>query len=310
MILIRKSQEALEWFQKERVIIFPTETVYGLGAVASDNAGVEKVYQLKNRPTSNPLIIHFASLEQLELYCCTNQLEKALLQCFSPGPITLLLHKRNTTDFSYATANSSKICARIPFSSFAHMLINSFGPIAAPSCNISGRLTITNECMLSKEYKDLNIGAYINDEQIGGIESTIVEVRDNSIYILREGIINQQELMCAVKDAFPLVQVVRPEKYEEINTPGSYFIHYQITKPLYIQNSKITGGFHIGKGDDVCDFNLSPTNNIVEIHKNYFYSLFLGDRSNFPFVTICSLPDEPMYDALRDRLFKTLKRYC
>lgn len=306
MIFFYTIKEALEWFTKESLMIFSTETVYGLGAKADDTINIKKIYQIKNRPLQNPLIIHFHNLKEISKYCKLNEIEYKLIQYFSPGPLTLLLNKKDKDIFKQATCGSSKICCRIPANEFALELIKHFGPIAAPSCNLSGKLTITTAHMIEHEYKNINIGAYVNDASIKGIESTIIEVNNNDIIILREGLITYQDLQNFLHKNNLKYKILKKKQSEEFVTPGSYFAHYQIKKPLYIQTTKDINSFHIGLGEEICDFNLSPTKNREEIIKNYFYSLFLGDISILPIVTMTPFSEDLKLDELKDRLNKTL----
>jgi L-threonylcarbamoyladenylate synthase len=301
MLLIYEPWKALSWFKEKKLIIFPTETVYGLGAMAHDEENIENIFRIKNRPMTNPLIIHFSSIGEIKSCCHINILEDQLLKTFTPGPLTLLLKKKHKNTFSTATCHSDSICVRIPNQEFALNLIKEFGAIAAPSCNFSTKLTITNSHMLSHEYKHINIGAYVEDSSVGGIESTILKVENNSVIILRQGLITKEE----IENALPGVSVSKVIKSFSI-TPGSHFPHYQIKKPFFVL--KDNNYFHIGIGNDLCDFNLSPSFNSKEIIKNYFYSLFLGDISNLPAVSMVPLPNNYLFDGLRDRLKKTLHK--
>lgn len=304
MIILKNKEEIFNWFRINHNIIFPTETVYGLGAKANDPIGIENIYKIKNRPVTNPLIIHFFSIENIEQYAYLNSIEKKLFETFSPGPITLLLKKKNN-DFNKATNNSNKICCRIPNNPLTLELIKEFGPIAGPSCNFSGKLTITNEHMLKESYDHMPIGVFLDDKNVKGIESTIIEIIENNIHILREGIINKDHLEEFIKNNNVNMNIIKIKNNNKI-IPGNYFPHYQIKKPLYITNIKDKNSFHISYGNNICDFNLSKENNPEEIIKNYFYSLFLGDLSDFKSVTIKTLPNEEIYESLKIKLNKTL----
>lgn len=308
MIILKDKQDIINWFTKNPNIIFPTETVYGLGAKANDPVGIDNIYKIKNRPMTNPLIIHFYNIEHMENYAHINLIEKKILETFTPGPITLLLKKKNIIDFSKATVNSEKICCRIPNNKLTLELIKNCGPIAGPSANFSGELTITNRHMLEKSYGSMAIGVFLDDENVKGIESTIIEVVDNNINILREGIINKYDLEKFIKNNNMANLNVNKIKNDKVIIPGNYFPHYQIKKNLYISDKKHLDGFHISYGEDICDFNLSKSINPEEITKNYFYSLFLGDLSTYKKVTIKELPNEEIYESLKIKLNKTLKK--
>jgi L-threonylcarbamoyladenylate synthase len=301
MIIFTNQKSAFRWFQEHNIIIVPTETVYGLSSQADDPVGINKIYALKNRPKTNPLILHFDSIAHIQKYCYMNELEYNLLKIYTPGPLTLLLKKKDKDFFSLATNNSDYICARIPNNKFTLNLIKKFGVIAAPSCNISGQLTITNIHMLQWVYHNIDIGIYEDDKSVQGIESTIIQVQDNNILILRSGLINIQE----IQQNFPDINIQNNIKIDT-QIPGNKFLHYQIKKPLYIKKYKSLDCFHIGIGDTMCDFNLSLHNNPQEIIKNYFYSLFLGDISLFPAVSIVPFEEQNIFDSIKIRLNKTL----
>lgn len=299
MKIFKCKEKALNFFQKNGIIIFPTETVYGIGAKADDEKNILRIFKIKNRSLNNPLIIHFLDLNQILEYCEVTDLEKKIFEKFSPGPITLLLKKKEIKTFCLATNNSIYICARIPKGNFILDLIKKFGPIAAPSCNLSGELTITNEHMMINTYKFIkDIGVYIEDEIIQGIESTILQIINNKIYILRIGEINK-------KDLFFFGKVIEKKKNKDI-IPGNYFLHYQIKKALEIKKMKEEEYFHIGFGKGNFDFNLSKTKNIKEIIKNYYYSLFLGDLSNKKKVSIINFPNNEKFYPLINKLKHSL----
>lgn len=308
MIILKDFKEIYEYFEKNHNIIFPTETVYGLGSRANDIIGINNIYKIKNRPKTNPLIIHFYSIEEIKKYTILSKIEEEILKYFSPGPITILLKKKNKEIFKEATNNSEKICCRIPDDNLTLKLIEIFGPIAGPSCNLSQKLTITNKHMLYEEYKNINIGVFLNDENVKGIESTIVEINENKVHILREGIIRKVHLIKFLHEkGFEKYEIIINNKEEKI-IPGNFFPHYQINKPLSILDYKEKNCFHISYGNEICDFNLSKTLNINEIIKNYYYSLFLGDLSTFEKVTIKNFPLKEEFSSLSSKLKKSLKK--
>lgn len=309
MIILKNFDDIYEYFKENHNIIFPTETVYGLGSRANDNIGIENIYKIKNRPKNNPLIIHFYSIEEIQKYTIVKQIELELLRYFTPGPLTILLKKKHKDIFKLATNNSSKICCRIPNDFLTLELIKNFGPIAGPSCNFSQKLTITKEHMLREEYKNIHIGVFLNDENVKGIESTIIEVSENDleINILREGIVTKTNIVNFLNKNNFNNYIVNISSEKKI-IPGNYFPHYQINKPLSIFDYKEENSFHISYGNEICDFNLSTIENIEEIIKNYYYSLFLGDLSDFKKVTIKPFPFSEEFSSLHSKLKKSLNK--
>jgi L-threonylcarbamoyladenylate synthase len=308
VIILKDKKNIIDWFRVNSNIIFPTETVYGLGAKANDPIGIKNIYKIKNRPITNPLIIHFSSISQIEEYCDLTPIEKKILETFTPGPITLMLRKKNINDFKEATINSPKVCCRIPHNLMTLELIKHFGPIAGPSANLSGELTITNKHMLENSYGHMEIGVFLDDENVKGIESTIIEIVEDEINILREGIINKDNLLEFLEKNHLKHISINKIKNNSVIVPGNHFPHYQIKKNLKISENKLPDSFHISYGNNICDFNLSKNNNPEEIIKNYFYSLFLGDLSKFPHVTIKNFPEEEVFASLKIKLNKTLNK--
>lgn len=290
-------KEGLVYFKKEGVIIFPTETVYGLGAAALLPFNINKIYQIKNRPKTNPLIVHFSNIDHVEEYAYMNEMEKNICKILWPGPLTVLLKKKNNL-LNATNNNSEKICCRVSNSSFLQSMIKENGPICAPSANLSGLVTITKHQMAVEQYKHLDIGIFVNDSIVGGLESTIIECSNDKIIILREGLISLQFF----KQFSKFVEITS----QPTQVPGSYFKHYKISKPIKIDDSDDVG-FFITCGDKTGDFNLSQDINDEEITKNFFYSFFLGDMSKQPYVILDKNIIHQLNNALKNRLNKMLE---
>ena len=132
-------QEAAEILRSGGLVAFPTETVYGLGGNATDATAAERIYAAKGRPSDNPLIIHIASPEDAEAYAVTNETYYRLAEKFMPGPLTVILPKKDTIPYS-VTGGLDTVAVRCPSHPVARALIEKTGaPIAAPSANRSGR---------------------------------------------------------------------------------------------------------------------------------------------------------------------------
>ena len=128
------------------LVIFPTETVFGLGADATNDEAVKSIFKVKKRPRSNPIICHFKSIKQIEKYFILNKFEKKLGSKFWPGPLTIILKKKKNSKISKLVSNNSTLVGcRIPGNKLAKKLITLFDlPIAAPSANLSERTSVTN----------------------------------------------------------------------------------------------------------------------------------------------------------------------
>lgn len=178
------------------LVAFPTETVYGLGALASNEHAVKKVYVAKGRPSDNPLIVHLATLEDLWQYVKdTPDYLEDLLTKFWPGPLTVVLNLKANI-FSKSVTGGLTTCAfRIPDNKVARELIAQTGPLVAPSANTSGRPSPTNA---KHVIDDLNgkIAAVLDDGSCQvGVESTVIDATDEEkVVILRPGKIGIGEL--------------------------------------------------------------------------------------------------------------------
>lgn len=189
-------QEAGRLIREGLQVAFPTETVYGLGADARSTEAVDGIFQAKGRPSDNPLIVHIAEHAQLdELAEQVDKVSRLLSEAFWPGPLTLVLPVRAGAVSPRVTAGLNTVAVRMPNHPVALSLIVASGcPLAAPSANRSGRPSPT---LAEHVQDDLNgrIAAIVDGGAAGvGVESTVVEVADGRIHILRPGGITAEEL--------------------------------------------------------------------------------------------------------------------
>lgn len=209
------------------LVAFPTETVYGLGVNAFCSEAVPKVFEAKGRPSDNPLIVHVAYPEDAERAAFTNDTFFALAERFMPGPLTVILPKRDTVPKD-VTAGLDSVGIRCPSHPAAHKLILAAGvPIAAPSANISGRPSPTSAEHVMRDM-DGKIDAVIDGGECDfGVESTVIELRGKSAEILRPGAVTKEDLLevldevtvnPAVKD--PAMAGAHP------TSPGMKYKHY------------------------------------------------------------------------------------
>ena len=173
---------AKKLLRRGELVIFPTETVYGLGGDATNDTAIKLIYKVKKRPKNNPLICHFSNLKEIEKYFYLSDIEKIIAKKFWPGPLTLILKKRENNKLSkYLSHNSNYVGCRIPKNKIARKLISiNNNPIAAPSANLSQRTSITNikdiDPVLSKKVFILK-----STQSSYGLESTVIKInkRDN-----------------------------------------------------------------------------------------------------------------------------------
>lgn len=185
---------AADLLKRSELVAFPTETVYGLGAMAFDSQAVEKIYIAKGRPTKKPLLVHISKIEQTEdLVTELNEVAKSMMERFWPGPLSLILPAREGIP-AIVTGGESTIGLRMPDHPVALALIDKAGPLAAPSANISGNQSpVTAEQV--KADLDGKIAAIIDGGLTGiGLPSTIIDLTGESIRIVRYGGLPLEEI--------------------------------------------------------------------------------------------------------------------
>jgi len=211
------------------VIAFPTETVYGLGGDARSTEAVKRIFAAKGRPSDNPLIVHLARGEDVvELAAKVSEVEKALMDAFWPGPLTLVLPVREGAVSPLVTAGLDTVAVRVPAHELARELIGRSGcPIAAPSANRSGRPSPTQARHVMEDL-DGRIDGVLDGGATGvGLESTVVRVLDGRIHILRPGGVTKEELLEAVGGSADIVASSKaPENEQAPRSPGVKYAHY------------------------------------------------------------------------------------
>ncbi|SDB81483.1 translation factor SUA5 [Pelagirhabdus alkalitolerans] len=222
-----------ELLKKGEVVAFPTETVYGLGADATNDEAVKKIFEAKGRPADNPLIVHVASQEQMAQYVDhIPKVAKQLLDAFTPGPLTVILPSNGLIS-PFVTAGLETIGLRIPEHPAALELIEKANlPIAAPSANLSGKTSPTSAIHV---YQDLDkrISAILDGGVTGvGVESTVVDCTTDVPRILRPGGITRLEIEAVldqvIEDATVDDDINKPQ------APGMKYNHYEPAVPLVL----------------------------------------------------------------------------
>ena len=214
--------------QNHGIIVFPTETVYGIGANAFDEIAVKKIYEAKKRPADNPLIVHVSDKEMLySLVGHVSEVEQKLIDHFMPGPFTLILEK-NSDIPDIVTAGLDTVAIRMPSHEIANRIIKKCHfPIAAPSANESGKPSGTNIQDIVDELSD-NIKIFIDGGVSNiGLESTVVKVVDDIPIILRPGKITYddiEKLIGRVKISEKILNKV--QENEIVESPGMKHKHY------------------------------------------------------------------------------------
>jgi len=217
------------------LVVFPTETVYGLGGDATDSCAAKAIYAAKGRPSDNPLIIHVAAPQDAEHYAVTSPMYYKLAEKFMPGPLTVILPKKDTIPRS-VTGGLDTVAVRCPSHPVAHALIAAAGvPIAAPSANLSGRPSPT---LAEHAIRDLDgrVDIILDGGPADfGLESTIVLLDGDNATLLRPGAVTYDALCCVCHrvDVAPAVTAAMAES-ERALSPGMKYKHYAPRAPLIL----------------------------------------------------------------------------
>lgn len=272
----------------------PTETVYGLGANALNENAVLKIYETKDRPRFNPIIVHVNEVSDFEKYS-ENIAESVykLTEMFSPGPITYILKKKNIIP-DIVTAGNDSVGLRIPSHKLFREILKESGlPLAAPSANRSGRISPTSaEDVLNELDGRIN---YILDGgkcEIG-IESTVISFLDEVPKIFRHGYVTKEDIEKVIGKTDEHIS-------GQIISPGQMKSHYAPSTPLYfIEDIKEIENYY-GKSIGVLD--LSVYKNLKETALNLFSDLRKLDRMNYDLIVTKKVRNEGIGIAINDRL--------
>ena len=209
------------------LVAFPTETVYGLGGNAYDPKASEKIFAAKGRPGDNPLIVHVAAPEEAEAFAYTNETYYALCRRFAPGPLTVILPKKDSIPLS-VTGGLDTVAVRCPSHPVARALIKAAGvPIAAPSANISGAPSPTSASHVLHDM-DGRIEMILDGGSCDiGVESTVIKIEDGVCTVLRPGDIIPRELCSVIPDVRVAAAVTDPTAAgDKPQSPGMKYKHY------------------------------------------------------------------------------------
>jgi L-threonylcarbamoyladenylate synthase len=216
------------------VVAFPTETVYGLGASAEQPTAISKVFDLKGRPTDNPLIVHVSTYGMLLQFAADIPSEsRILMQKFWPGPLTLVFEKKNQV-LDMITAGLSSVAVRMPDHDMALALIDISGPLVAPSANKSGKPSPTRASHVAEDF-GRTVPILDGGDCVVGLESTVLDVRTSPFKILRPGCITPKMIFektgLVVEDNSALEQdAIQPV------SPGMKYTHYAPDTPVRWMN--------------------------------------------------------------------------
>ena len=218
-----------------KTVIFPTETVYGLGANALDEDAVKKIYEAKGRPSDNPLIVHIYDKEEVyNLAENINEKAKTIMDKFWPGPITIILNKKDIVPYR-TSGGLETVAIRMPSHLIAREIIKEAGvPIAAPSANISGRPSPTKADHVYEEMNGRVSGIVLGGDCNFGLESTVLDVTTENPMILRPGSITKEDLEKVIGEVLIDPSLERKEDNKKAKAPGMKYTHYSPDADVYI----------------------------------------------------------------------------
>ena len=228
-------KQSAEILRRGGLVVFPTETVYGLGGNGLDAEAAQKIYAAKGRPSDNPLIIHVAKPEDAELYAVTNSTYYRLAEAFMPGPLTVILPKKDNIPLS-VTGGLDSVAVRCPSHAIAHRLIELAGiPVAAPSANLSGKPSPTCANDVIEDLRGRVDVILDGGECDIGLESTIVKITEDGLILLRPGGITYDAL-CMVCPKVTVAEAVTHQlaANERPLSPGMKYRHYAPNAPLVL----------------------------------------------------------------------------
>ena len=305
---IARGAEAL---RRGELVAFPTETVYGLGADATNGMSVAAIFELKGRPRFNPLIVHVSDAGMAERYGVLGNTAKRLAQAFWPGALTLVVAKREDGRIAdLTTAGLDTIALRVPDHRVAQALLSRTGlPIAAPSANRSGHVSPTLAQHMQDDMGDGPAMILDGGATQQGIESTVIDTTAERPALLRPGAVPRE----AIEDVLGMALGAGTGQGKTIS-PGQLDSHYAPRAKLKLDADRVEAGealLAFGPGEPAGAsrvVNLSPDGDLREAAANLFGALRELDSSGADVIAAMPIPDEGLGEAINDRLRKAAAR--
>ena len=299
-----------------RLVAFPTETVYGLGADATNGRAVAAIFEAKGRPRFNPLIAHVADLAAAERIAHFTDKARRLATAFWPGPLTLVLPRRPESGISeLVTAGLDTIAIRVPSHPVAHAVLAAAGvPVAAPSANVSGHVSPTTAA-----HVDADLGAKIALILDGGptehgLESTVIDATGARVAMLRPGAATREAIEAllgepiagshdlAIADDASAAEPAQPR------SPGQLASHYAPRARVRLDATDLRPGEVLlafgpplpGAGNR--SENLSRSGDLIEAAANLFAALRRLDATGAATIAVMPIPPTGLGEAINDRL--------
>ncbi|WP_371222835.1 L-threonylcarbamoyladenylate synthase [Orientia tsutsugamushi] len=302
---------AAQFIEQGKLVIFPTETVYGIGADATNDNACQNIYRIKNRPMNNPLIIHVNNIQAAQTIGIFNKLAIKLASLW-PGPISLVVPLNQSAGISRtATANLDTVAIRIPSHKVALMLLQlTQKPIAAPSANPSGYLSPTTYQHANIHFQNSpNTFILKGTQSTYGLESTIIDTTTDRPTILRHGFITT-EIIKTITGQNPII----PEKHNNfLKAPGMMLKHYSPITKIRLNATKLLPkevGLNYGPNTLTGKYclNLSPNSNLMNAAANLYHMLHQLDNyaqnpiNEVETIAIAQIPNIGIGIAINDKL--------
>jgi L-threonylcarbamoyladenylate synthase len=302
--------EAAALLRAGRLVAFPTETVYGLGADATDPAAVAGIFAAKDRPRFNPLISHVADADAALAEGAFDALALRLAEAFWPGPLTLVVPAHpNTRVSDLARAGLSSVALRVPAHPAARALLADVGrPVAAPSANRSGRVSPTRADHVIEDLEGRIAAVLDGGDTPVGVESTVVACLGGVPRLLRPGGITRaalREVLGLDPAAAEAADADRPAG------PGMLASHYAPRARVRLDAVQVEPGEAVllfgearpaGLADARAALNLSPAGDVAEAAARLFGALRTLDASGAATIAVVPIPADGLGEAIRDRL--------
>jgi L-threonylcarbamoyladenylate synthase len=299
-------ERAARLLRAGRLVAFPTETVYGLGGIATSDRAVAAIYAAKARPRFNPLIAHVPSLRDAERLVVFDARARKLARHFWPGPLTLVLARRPAAGISWlASAGLDTLAVRVPAHPLARRLLKAVGlPVAGPSANRSGRVSPTTAAHVAESFSGTRskLAAILDGGACEvGLESTVVDLSGPKAVLLRHGGVPREAIE-------HLIGRLGKPSGGPLRGPGQLKSHYAPRLKLRLKAKPRPGEAFLAFGrvprgvDGSAVLNLSSRRDLAEAAANLFAMLRALDRPKFKAIAVAPIPERGLGAAINDRL--------
>lgn len=284
-------KEAADLLRAGELVAFPTETVFGLGAIANNEQAVTSVFKAKGRPSDNPLIVHVSQISQVyQTVSEVNVLSKRLMEEYWPGPLTIIFPLKEDVYAPSVTPGKKTVAMRMPRQLETLLLIDMVGfPLVGPSANLSGKPSPTNPEHVLHDFNGKIAGVVKSREQSAeiGVESTVVLAEEEQIVILRPGAVTRNML----EQIAPVIEMSASQQLanQEVQSPGVKYLHYSPEQPVYLlphnyseqdwldEMNKHTVRIGLLADDSILS--------VCQLNKNFYSSYSLGAKGDIASAT-------------------------